>query len=151
VPAAIAPPPGLVGGWPGDGSAADLAGSSNGTLLGGATFAPGTVGQALPILTGGVSGQGDFFYITDTASPPVELGLGGGAAIEVINVSARIAPGPDFGVAVTSAGSLLTFNPLTGVSWDHLRIGGQSREHARTVSREDQGKVHATSHCSATP
>lgn len=35
-----------VGWWPGDGDANDIAGSNNGTLVNGATFAPGIVGQA---------------------------------------------------------------------------------------------------------
>jgi serine/threonine protein kinase len=43
---AIAPPPGLVGWWRGEGNAKDSAGANNGTLLGEATFAPGKVGQA---------------------------------------------------------------------------------------------------------
>ncbi len=36
---------GLVGFWPGNGSAADAAGTNNGVLLGGADFAPGLAGQ----------------------------------------------------------------------------------------------------------
>ena len=41
------PPPGLVGWWPGDGNANDIAGTNNGILRGGATAAaPGVVGQA---------------------------------------------------------------------------------------------------------
>ena len=42
----VAPPSGLVSWWPGDGNANDIAGSNNGTLQGGATFAPGLVGKA---------------------------------------------------------------------------------------------------------
>src|SRR5882724_10819515 len=42
-----APPlSGLAGWWPGDGNADDLQGASNGTLLNGATFTTGKVGQA---------------------------------------------------------------------------------------------------------
>ena len=36
----------MVSWWPGDGNANDIQGSNNGTLLNGATFAPGMVGQA---------------------------------------------------------------------------------------------------------
>jgi hypothetical protein len=43
----IPPPSGLVGWWAGEGSANDMAGTNNGTLLNGATFAPGEVGSAL--------------------------------------------------------------------------------------------------------
>jgi hypothetical protein len=39
-------PDGLVGWWPGDGNAVDLAGGNDGALHGGAGFAPGKVGQA---------------------------------------------------------------------------------------------------------
>ncbi|MFZ1220537.1 MAG: LamG-like jellyroll fold domain-containing protein [Chthoniobacterales bacterium] len=39
-------PPGMVSWWPGDGKAVDIIGGNDGTLQGGATFAPGMVGQA---------------------------------------------------------------------------------------------------------
>jgi len=42
----IEPPPGLVGWWPGDGNAFDIIGTNNGTLMNGATFAPGKVDEA---------------------------------------------------------------------------------------------------------
>jgi hypothetical protein len=51
--AAVAPPSGLVGWWSGDGSnsttAPDLAGGNPGTLLNGATHAPGEVGNAFSL------------------------------------------------------------------------------------------------------
>ena len=40
------PPPNMVSWWPGDGNANDIQGSNNGTLLNGATFPTGEVGQA---------------------------------------------------------------------------------------------------------
>jgi hypothetical protein len=40
------PPSGLVAWWPGDGNALDLVGTNHGTPFGGATYAPGLVGQA---------------------------------------------------------------------------------------------------------
>ena len=43
----VAPPLGLVGWWPGEGTANDLAGTNHGTLQGGVTYASGKVGQAL--------------------------------------------------------------------------------------------------------
>jgi len=43
---AAASPVGLVSRWPGDGNANDVVGGNHGTLQGGATFAPGKVGQA---------------------------------------------------------------------------------------------------------
>jgi hypothetical protein len=42
----VQPPSGLVSWWPGDGNADDIAGSNDGTLVGGATFGVGEVGQA---------------------------------------------------------------------------------------------------------
>ena len=48
------PPSGLIGWWPGDGNARDIIGGNDGTLMGGATFAAGKVGQAFGF--DGVSG-----------------------------------------------------------------------------------------------
>lgn len=42
----VAPPADLIGWWPGDGNADDIAGGGDATLKGGAAFAPGKVGQA---------------------------------------------------------------------------------------------------------
>lgn len=42
----VAPPSGLVGWWPGDGDADDIWSENHGTLMNGATFAAGKVGQA---------------------------------------------------------------------------------------------------------
>jgi hypothetical protein len=42
-------PRGLVSWWPGDGNAQDIIGPNDGTLQGGATFAPGMVGQAFSL------------------------------------------------------------------------------------------------------
>jgi hypothetical protein len=42
----VEPPAGLVSWWPADGNVDDTAGGNDGVLMGGATFAPGKVGQA---------------------------------------------------------------------------------------------------------
>ena len=42
----VPPPSGMVSWWPGDGNAGDIAGGNHGTLVNGATFALGMVGQA---------------------------------------------------------------------------------------------------------
>ena len=42
----VTPPPDMVGWWPGDGNPNDIQNGNNGTLQGGATFAPGEVAQA---------------------------------------------------------------------------------------------------------
>ena len=46
-PTCAPPPSGLVSWWPADGNANDIRNGNNGTLQGGATFASGTVGQAV--------------------------------------------------------------------------------------------------------
>ncbi|MEW6208225.1 MAG: LamG-like jellyroll fold domain-containing protein [Acidobacteriota bacterium] len=51
----VPPPSGLVSWWPGDGDANDIEDSNNGTLLGGAAFAAGHVGQAFSF--DGVNGR----------------------------------------------------------------------------------------------
>src|SRR5215468_2279818 len=42
----IAPPPGLVGWWPGEGDTKDVVGGNNGVLVGGTAFTAGKDGQA---------------------------------------------------------------------------------------------------------
>ena len=62
-PAPIQPPHGLVAWWPGDGNADDVIGGNHGTLLNGATFAPGIVGQAFSF-----DGSGAYVRIPDSVS-----------------------------------------------------------------------------------
>lgn len=70
------PPSGLVGWWPGDGSALDLTSYHNdGTFQGGANYAPGNVGQAF-------SFNGSSGYVMIPASPTVNVGMGGSLTIE---------------------------------------------------------------------
>ena len=65
----VSPPAGLIGWWPGDGDATDIAGSADGTLLNGATFAPGIVGQAFHF-----DGANDFVGVADSDS--LDFGTG---------------------------------------------------------------------------
>lgn len=51
-----------VGWWPGDGDANDIAGGNNGTLVNGATFAPGIVGQGFSF-----DGVNDFVQVAQNA------------------------------------------------------------------------------------
>ncbi len=46
-PTCLPPPTGMVAWWPADGNADDIIGANNGTLMNGAGFGPGKVGQAL--------------------------------------------------------------------------------------------------------
>jgi Leucine-rich repeat (LRR) protein/alpha-tubulin suppressor-like RCC1 family protein len=75
VPACVAPPSGLVAWWSGDGTANDLAGTNNGSLQNGASFAPGVVSQAFSF-----DGVDDNVYIP--ASGSLNVGLGNGLTIE---------------------------------------------------------------------
>ncbi|HLZ54003.1 MAG TPA: LamG-like jellyroll fold domain-containing protein, partial [Verrucomicrobiae bacterium] len=59
----VPPAPGLVGWWPGEGSADDVIGGDNGTLEGGATFAPGKVGQGFRF-----DGTNGYVQIPDSAA-----------------------------------------------------------------------------------
>ncbi len=61
--------PGLVGWWPGDGSMSDVVGGNDATLHGGATFAPGLVGQAFAL-----DGAGDFVSVPN--DPALNVGTG---------------------------------------------------------------------------
>jgi len=45
----VTPPSGLISWWPGDGNADDIVGGNHGTLMNGATFAPGMVAQAFSL------------------------------------------------------------------------------------------------------
>ena len=56
-------PSGLVSWWPGDGNANHIVNGNNGTLVNGATFAPGFVGQAFSL-----DGVNDFVTVPDAAN-----------------------------------------------------------------------------------
>jgi hypothetical protein len=65
----------LVSWWRGEGNASDAWGTNNGTLLGGATFGAGAVGQAFQF-----DGSGNAVCIA--ASPSLDVGQGTGLTIE---------------------------------------------------------------------
>jgi hypothetical protein len=62
----VSPPAGLVGWWPGQGNADDIAGTNNGVLEGGVAFATGEVGQAF-------SFNGTNSYVEVPDSPTLRL------------------------------------------------------------------------------
>jgi len=64
----LAPPSGMVSWWTGDGNAADIRGGSNGTLTGGALFAPAQVGKGFVFLT-----DGDGVIVADNANLNVQV------------------------------------------------------------------------------
>ena len=57
------PPSGLVSWWPGDGNAIEVVSGNNAALRNGATYAPGTVGQAFSL-----DGVDDFVNVADNAT-----------------------------------------------------------------------------------
>jgi Concanavalin A-like lectin/glucanases superfamily len=74
-PACVPPPSGLVSWWRAEGNANDAAGTNNGTLQGGVTFAPGEVGQAFAL-------NGTNAYIKVPASSSLNVGAGSGLTFE---------------------------------------------------------------------
>ncbi len=66
-PVAVVPPPSMVAWWPGDGNTNDIIGGINGTLLGGASFAPAEVGQGFTF-----SNDGDGVTIPDSGNFDVQ-------------------------------------------------------------------------------
>ena len=62
-PEPIPPPAGMVSWWPGDGNANDIVDGNPGTLQGGATFAPGKVGQAFSF-----DGLDDYVVMPDSVN-----------------------------------------------------------------------------------
>ena len=68
----VPPPPGLVGWWPAEGNAIDMIDGNNGTLINGAAFAPGEVGQAFAF-----NGVNQFVQVSNAPSlnPTNELTL----------------------------------------------------------------------------
>lgn len=61
-PACVPAPAGLIGWWPGDGDALDISSANHGTVMNGASFAPGLVGQAFSF-----DGIDDFVHIPNSA------------------------------------------------------------------------------------
>ncbi len=125
ITAKITPPAGLVGWWPGDGNANDLAGTNNGTVTNGATFVPGASGQAF-----GFDGVDDLIRVNDAPS----LGITGPFSIDAwvrLNTSN---PGPilwkgsDSGSPVNSPYSLVisTAGNLEGWIGDGVTFEGVS-------------------------
>ena len=69
VAVAVDLPPGIVGWWPGNGNANDVAEGNHGKLLGGISFVPGKVGPAFSF-----DGVDDFVEISNTTTPDSPIG-----------------------------------------------------------------------------
>jgi len=63
-PSCLPPPSGLVGWWPGEGNADDIADGNPGALIGGTAFAAGKVGQAFSL-----DGSNDFINVPGISAP----------------------------------------------------------------------------------
>jgi hypothetical protein len=72
----VSPPAGLVGWWPGETNANDIAGANNGTLLNGATFALGKVGWAFSL-----DGTDDVIEVP--SSPALSFGANAAMTVEL--------------------------------------------------------------------
>ncbi len=77
-------PAGPISWWPGDGNANDIIDSNHGTLQGGATFAPGRVGQAFSL-----DGVDDYIHVAE--SPNLDI-------VDEITVEAWIYPNSFSGI-----------------------------------------------------
>jgi hypothetical protein len=64
----VSAPSGMVSWWPGDGNANDIRGSNNGTLVNGATFSPGKVGQAFSL-----DGTNDYVLVGDPIPASLQI------------------------------------------------------------------------------
>ena len=82
----VAPPPGLVSWWPGDGNGNDIVGSNDLTSFGDATFAAGKVDQAFSL-----DGDGDGFDVSD--SPSLSLGNKDMTVVAWVNIAAKTGEG----------------------------------------------------------
>lgn len=71
----ITPPTGLIGWWRAEGNTADTTGTNSGTLIGGASFGPGEVGQAFVFPTDGAA-------VKVPASSSLNVGAGAGFTVE---------------------------------------------------------------------
>lgn len=66
----VPPPSGMVGWWPGDGDASDIADGNDGTLVNGATTAAGKVGQSFSF-----DGVDDAVIVPDSSSLDFSTGM----------------------------------------------------------------------------
>jgi hypothetical protein len=120
----VAPPPGLVSWWSGNGNANDIVGQNNGTLKGGVTFAAGQVGQSFSF--NGVDG---FVEIPDSPSlTPLS---------NSVTLDAWIRPD-----VVSGPRAIVTkYSPVLNVSWVLMDLDGLVRFGVYQAGSLDLGRV----------
>jgi alpha-tubulin suppressor-like RCC1 family protein len=94
------PPAGSVGWWPGEGNANDVVGGDNGTLVGGATFAAGEVGQGFRL-----DGTNGYVQIADSA------------ALKPTNVTVEAWVWLDPNLPANRGGEQIVFKKNTSSAW----------------------------------
>jgi len=107
------PPSGIIGWWPGDGSAADIISTNNGTLIGDATYAAGLVGEAFSF-----DGSGACVEL-----PPVSAGLPQGTIEFWFNLNSWNWQAAANGMFLWSG---TQYAPESGASWDWMGLGTHS-------------------------
>jgi hypothetical protein len=105
-----APPSGIIGWWPGDGSAADIVGANDGTLFGTATYAPGLVGEAFSF-----DGSGACVEL-----PPVSAGLPEGTIEFWCSLNSWNWQAAGNGMFLWSG---TEYAPGSGAGWDWMDLG----------------------------
>lgn len=110
---------GQISWWPGDGNANDIADSNNGTLMGGAIFAPGKVGQAFHL-----DGIDDF---VDAGNAPNLQVSGGDFTINAWVFFTALSHPPGHNTSAGYQGDMsildkMTTNPLDGGNIDGWRL-----------------------------
>lgn len=113
----VAPPPGLVGWWPGDGTAKDAVGTHDGALREGAVFAPGFVGPAFAVTNGAHVEIPDAAALNFSGTDPMTLELwayrtGTGAIMHLVNKRNHD----------LEAEYLLNFDPTLGLHFGSIRL-----------------------------
>lgn len=108
-PACTPPPAGLVGWWAGENNAVDNVGGNNGTLINGASFTTGEVGNAFEF-------DGNSFVLINPSAPGnLDIGEGSGLTIECWINPTTIS---------STVGMLTTFENQLG-AWDGYNAGVQ--------------------------
>ncbi len=118
----VPPPLGLLSWWPGDGNTSDIADNNPGTLVGGATFMPGMVGQAF-------SFDGVDDVVTVPNAPSLNLGPNSPITVELWayrtgSASVMHFIGKRTGCGFNDFNYQMAFDPTRGLSFGSDPING---------------------------